>query len=138
MFFEQVVTLSVAHAATIGAYKDHKYNCLELSDSLLRQMLHKVYVQAAKSRRQKSRREANGGEVVHEAKVCTPSAVLVRLVIFVCKTCVIRIGEGAGSFCTYAAEGAVEKGAFQGRCSPRALGGGSNRGAHALPDELHA
>jgi hypothetical protein len=77
-FFEEVVTISTTHAKTIGAYTDQKYSCLELSDGLLRQMLHKVYVQAAKQRRQRCRREALGGEVVHEAKVCTPS-VAVRL-----------------------------------------------------------
>jgi ribosomal protein L32 len=136
-FFEEVVTLATAHAKTAGSYADQKYSTLELSDGLLRLMLRKSYVQAAKSRRQKTRREADGAEVVHDAKVCTP-LVAVRLASDVCNACVFRTGEGAASVGTYAAKRTVEKGTFQGRCSPPPLGGGSNRGAFALPDELHA
>jgi hypothetical protein len=69
LFFEEVVKLSIAHAATTDIYKDPKYDTLELSDGLLRRMLHKAYVAAAKSRRQKHRRAAGGAEVVHAALV---------------------------------------------------------------------
>jgi hypothetical protein len=68
-FFEEVVKLSVGHAASTEIYLDPKYDTLELSDCLLRRMLHKVYVAAAKSRRQKHRREVGGEEVVNGAKV---------------------------------------------------------------------
>jgi hypothetical protein len=68
-FFEEVVNLSIGHAATTDIYLDPKYDTLELSDGLLRRMLHKVYVAAAKSRRQKHRREVGGVEVVNGVKV---------------------------------------------------------------------
>jgi hypothetical protein len=61
--------MATDRAITVGLYQDPKYNALELSDRVFRAHLRKVYVSAAKSRRQKRRREDLGEEVVDTVKV---------------------------------------------------------------------